>query len=60
MFCKFNEKKELENGEIISIARHLKAGKGLSMFAAVVDGDFLKRDSQKLIYQYDQILKGRL
>ena len=28
VFCKFNEKRELENGEIISIARHLKAGKG--------------------------------
>ena len=26
VFCKFNEKRQLENGEIISIARHLKAG----------------------------------
>ena len=30
------------------------------MFAAVVDGDFLRKDSQKLILEYDQILKENM
>lgn len=57
VFCQFNNKKEIVNSDIISIARHLKAGKGLSMFAAVIEGDFLCPRSQEDMATYDASLK---
>ena len=57
VFCEFNEEKKITNANIISIARHLKAGKGLSMFAAVVEGEFLCGKSREKMREYDEVLK---
>lgn len=47
VFLEFDENKEIINPEIISVARQLKAGKGLSMFASVIEGDFLRKEAQE-------------
>ena len=46
VFLEFDENNEIKSPEIITVARQLKAGKGLTMFAAVVQGNFLDKEAQ--------------
>lgn len=45
-FCKYDQKsKTISNPDIVKVARDLKAGKGLSMYASVLEGDILDPES---------------
>ena len=45
-FCKYDQKsKTISNPDIVKVARDLKAGKGLSMYASVLEGDILDSES---------------
>jgi len=60
VFLEFNDKREIKSPEIISVARQLKAGKGLTMFAAVIEGNFLDKEAQQTKLKLDEAMQREI